>query len=125
MAPPALSIPDPRGCSASKEVGRKAATTAAAGEEELEELRRRNAELEREVKEGREREGRLARDLKRVLEKLQRAEEAEERLCAQLGELEAESMAQARSYHRRIEELGDRLAKAQRMPDSSSSSIIL
>ncbi|KAH7692724.1 Tropomyosin domain-containing protein [Dioscorea alata] len=125
MAPsPAIPIPDPRGGSALKALGRKTAR-ATAEEEELEELRKRNAELERKVKEGREREEGLARDLERVLERLRTVEEAEERLCTQLGELEAESVAQARSYHHRIKELHDRLANAQRMLDSSSSSIFL
>ncbi|XP_039133983.1 golgin subfamily A member 6-like protein 10 [Dioscorea cayenensis subsp. rotundata] len=126
MAPPPamIPIPDPSSGSALKALGRKTATATAEEEEELEELRKRNAELERKVKEGREREERLATDLERVLERLRTVEEAEERLCAQLGELEAESVAHARSYHHRIKELHDRLANAQRILDSSSSSIV-
>ncbi|CAL9247025.1 unnamed protein product [Arabidopsis halleri] len=54
--------------------------------EEVEELRRRNGELEREM-------------------------EAEERLCSQLAELEVESLDQARDYHSRIVFLMDQISR--------------
>ncbi|KAJ0964278.1 hypothetical protein J5N97_029400 [Dioscorea zingiberensis] len=116
---PVMAIAYPRGGGVPKALlGRK----GVAGEEEVEELRRRNEELEREVREGREREEKLGRELNRVMERLRMVEEAEERLCSQLGELEAEAVAQARSYHLRINDLCERLADAQRMLHSSSSS---
>ncbi|KAG0484831.1 hypothetical protein HPP92_008910 [Vanilla planifolia] len=79
------------------------------------ELRLRNRELEREVREGREREEEMRRELDRARGRLLAVEEAEERLCAQLGELEAEAMEQAMEYNRRIRALSERLAEAQRI----------
>ncbi|KAK8948151.1 hypothetical protein KSP40_PGU022644 [Platanthera guangdongensis] len=82
---------------------------------EAEELKWRNLELERELRERREREEEMVRELERTKGMLKSVEEAEERLCAQLGELEAEAIAQARVYNRRIKALSDRLAEAQRI----------
>ncbi|KAK8934448.1 hypothetical protein KSP39_PZI014815 [Platanthera zijinensis] len=82
---------------------------------DAEELKWRNLELEREVRERREREEEMGRELERTKGMLKSVEEAEERLCAQLGELEAEAIAQARVYNRRIKALSDRLAEAQRI----------
>ncbi|KAJ8748131.1 hypothetical protein K2173_012597 [Erythroxylum novogranatense] len=55
-------------------------------------LRERNEELERELKESKAREEEMTMELRRAWERLRVAEEAEERLCSQLGELEAESI---------------------------------
>ncbi|CAH8268026.1 unnamed protein product [Arabidopsis lyrata] len=72
--------------------------------EEVEELRRRNGELEREME-----------DMKKEMVQLWRravvAEEAEERLCSQLAELEVESLDQARDYHSRIVFLMDQISR--------------
>lgn len=76
---------------------------------ELDYLRRRNAELEREASERREREGALMEDLERTRERLRLAEEAEERLCVQLGELEAEAVEQIHMHRRHIKALSDQL----------------
>ncbi|XP_042016552.1 protein RESPONSE TO LOW SULFUR 3-like [Salvia splendens] len=73
-------------------------------------LRRRNEELERELRESLEREERTRAELTRTMERLMVTEEAEERLCSQLGELEAEAVGQAREYRARIMELMDQLA---------------
>jgi len=70
---------------------------AAAGVEETELLRRRNAELEREV----------------AALRAETAEEAEERLCVQLGEAEVEAVEIARAYQGRVEELARELAAAR------------
>ena len=78
-------------------------------EAELDYLRRRNAELEREVCERREREGALMVDLERTRERLRFTEEAEERLCMQLGELEAEALEQVHMYQRHIKALSNQL----------------
>ncbi|CAI9295566.1 unnamed protein product [Lactuca saligna] len=64
-----------------------------AAQEEL--LRRRNEELERELKRSLEREEKMKMELQKTWERLRVAEEAEEHLCSQLGELEAEAMDQA------------------------------
>ena len=82
----------------------------AAAAEEAELLRRRNAELEREVA--------LLRAARRRAET---AEEAEERLCVQLGEAEVEAVEIARAYQGRVEELARELAAARRAAAASSS----
>lgn len=85
---------------------------AAAGVLEVVELRRRNEELERAAADGRVREAALERELERTRQRLLAVEEAEERLCGQMGELEAEAVMQAREYLRRIEALSHRLTAA-------------
>ncbi|KAG6503840.1 protein RESPONSE TO LOW SULFUR 2-like [Zingiber officinale] len=85
---------------------------AAAEALEVAELQRRNKELERAAAEGRDREAAMERELERTRQRLLATEEAEERLCGQMGELEAESVLQAREYLRRIEALSHRLAAA-------------
>ncbi|KAK8530718.1 hypothetical protein V6N13_030660 [Hibiscus sabdariffa] len=81
-------------------------------EEEAKELRKRNEELEKELRESREREEQMRKELRKVWERLRVAEEAEERLCSQLGELEAESVNQARAYNAHIVSLMAQLSKA-------------
>lgn len=83
---------------------------AAAGGGEAEEIKRRNAELERAAAEAAAREDRLRRELEAALARLAVAEEAEERLCVQLGELEAEAVEQAVEYQERVRALSERLA---------------
>ncbi|WJX34446.1 hypothetical protein P8452_22559 [Trifolium repens] len=77
------------------------------------ELKKRNEELEKELKESKEREEKMRQQLQSAWERLRVAEEAEERLCSQLGELEAEAVYQARDYHDRIVSLMDQLSRAQ------------
>lgn len=89
---------------------------------EEEELRRRNEELERELKKSREREEKMRQELRRTLERLSVAEEAEERLCSQLGDLEVEALEQAREYHARIVSLMDQLSQAQKLIQTSAIS---
>ncbi|KAF5960273.1 protein RESPONSE TO LOW SULFUR 3-like [Camellia sinensis] len=91
---------------------------AAAAEEVL---RKRNEELERELKRSMEREEKMKQELQRTWERLRVAEEAEERLCSQLGELEAEAVDQARAYRSRIFSLMDQLSAAQKLLSSSDS----
>ncbi|KAG6512207.1 protein RESPONSE TO LOW SULFUR 4-like [Zingiber officinale] len=79
---------------------------------EVAELRRRNVELERAAMESRHKEVVLGRELEWTRERLRVAEEAEERLCGEIGELEAEAVVQAREYRRRIEALSHRLGSA-------------
>ncbi|OEL31122.1 hypothetical protein BAE44_0007860 [Dichanthelium oligosanthes] len=79
---------------------------------EAEEMRRRNAELERAVAEAAAREERLRRELEAALARLAVAEEGEERLCVQLGELEAEAVVQAVEYQEHVRALSERLAFA-------------
>lgn len=67
-------------------------------------------EVARAVAEAEAREERLRRELEAALARVAVAEEAEERLCVQLGELEAEAMAQAVEYQQHVRELSERLA---------------
>ncbi|KAG8486005.1 hypothetical protein CXB51_019329 [Gossypium anomalum] len=102
------------------------APTMAAPEEEL---RKRNQELEKELKESREREEQMRKELRKTWERLRVAEEAEERLCSQLGELEAESVNQARAYNAHILSLMDQLSKGSNLlinnhPSPASISIL-
>ena len=83
-------------------------------------LRKRNEELERELRKSKEREERMKEELRRTWERLRVAEEAEERLCAQLGELEAEAVDYARDYHARVLSLMDQLSQAQKLLQSGS-----
>ncbi|KAI4363717.1 hypothetical protein MLD38_019898 [Melastoma candidum] len=85
------------------------------------ELRKRNEELETELRRSLEREERMRAEMDRVWARLRVAEEAEERLCSQLGELEAEAVEQARSYRARIVGLTEQLAQAQQLLRSGSS----
>ncbi|XP_004307910.1 PREDICTED: DNA-binding protein BIN4-like [Fragaria vesca subsp. vesca] len=74
-------------------------------------LKKRNEELERELRKSQEREERMKAELQKTFERLRVAEEAEEMLCSQLGELEAEAIDQARSDHARILSLLNQLAQ--------------
>ncbi|GJM90108.1 hypothetical protein PR202_ga06357 [Eleusine coracana subsp. coracana] len=90
------------------------ATTPASGkrrgvggaEEEAEVLRRRNAELEREV-------AALRAELDAARRRAETAEEAEERLCVQLGETEVEAVELALEYQGRVDDLARELAAAR------------
>jgi predicted RNase H-like nuclease (RuvC/YqgF family) len=75
-------------------------------EEDAELLRRRNAELEREV-------AALRAELDAARRRAETAEEAEERLCVQLGEAEVEAVELARAYQAHVEELVRELAVAR------------
>ncbi|XP_059628876.1 protein RESPONSE TO LOW SULFUR 3-like [Cornus florida] len=94
---------------------------AVAEEEEL--MKKRNEELERELKESLEREEKMKQELQRTWQRLMVAEEAEERLCTQLGELEAEAVDQARAYQARLLSLMDQLSLAQKLLQSASISL--
>ncbi|KAL0403294.1 UNVERIFIED_CONTAM: protein RESPONSE TO LOW SULFUR 3 [Sesamum radiatum] len=85
-------------------------------------LRRRNEELERELKKSLEREDRMKEELRSAWGRVRVAEEAEERLCWQLGELEAEAVNEAREYRARVMELMEQLSDAHRLLRESSSS---
>ncbi|KAL2226852.1 protein RESPONSE TO LOW SULFUR 3-like [Sesamum indicum] len=82
-------------------------------------LRRRNEELERELKKSLEREERMREELMRASQRLRVAEEAEERLCCQLGELEAEALAHARESRARILELMEQLSGVKTTPPTN------
>ncbi|GAA0174811.1 hypothetical protein LIER_41789 [Lithospermum erythrorhizon] len=78
-------------------------------------LRRRNEELERELKRSHEREEKMSKELEKTRTRLRVVEDAEERLCLQLGELEAEAVDQARTYRAHIVALMQQLGAAQKL----------
>ncbi|KAI5017443.1 hypothetical protein ZWY2020_042331 [Hordeum vulgare] len=84
-------------------MARKAAAAAAA-------MDGKSSELARAVAEAEAREERLRRELEAALARVAVAEEAEERLCVQLGELEAEAMTHAMEYQQHVRALSERLA---------------
>ncbi|CAI0413430.1 unnamed protein product [Linum tenue] len=55
----------------------------------------------------------MRKELEQAWRRMRVAEEAEERLCSQLGELEAEAVNQARAYHARILSLMDQVLHLQ------------
>ncbi|XP_071690262.1 protein RESPONSE TO LOW SULFUR 3-like [Rutidosis leptorrhynchoides] len=87
-------------------------------------LRRRNEELERELKRSLEREEKMKTELQKTWQRLRVAEDAEERLCSQLGELEAEAMDQARDYRQRLVTLMEQLSVAQKVIESGSVQMV-
>ncbi|CAL5344243.1 hypothetical protein CsSME_00029505 [Camellia sinensis var. sinensis] len=100
---------------------RQPPSLAAKEEEEVVVLRKRNEELERELRKSVEREEKMRLELQRTWQRLRVAEEAEERLCSQLGELEAEAVDQDRAYRARILSLMDQLSAAQKLIHTTSS----
>ncbi|KAF8008273.1 hypothetical protein BT93_K2063 [Corymbia citriodora subsp. variegata] len=100
-----------------------APSTPSRAEPEEKALMRRNEELERELRESRAREERSRDELRWTAERLRVAEEAEERLCSQLGELEAEAVVQARESRARVVLLMEQLSQAQRLLQSASVSL--
>lgn len=81
--------------------------------EEMEELRRRSRELEREVEE-------MKTAMLELWRRTVMTEEAEERLCSQLAELEVESLDQARDYHDRVVFLMDQISRLSSLSIVSS-----
>lgn len=86
----------------------------AAGESQ-EALKRVNEELQKELRSSLEREERMKEELQRTWARLQLAEEAEERLCSQLGELEAEAVDHVRESTAQIALLMDKLSLAHKL----------
>ncbi|RDX97383.1 Protein RESPONSE TO LOW SULFUR 2, partial [Mucuna pruriens] len=89
------------------------------------ELKKRNEELEKELKQSKEREEHVRRQLRAAMDRLRVAEDAEERLCSQLGDLEAEALQQARDYHARIVSLVDQLSQAHSLLNTTTPTIPL
>ncbi|KAL5719323.1 hypothetical protein ACHQM5_012118 [Ranunculus cassubicifolius] len=83
-------------------------------------LKQRNEELQRELKSSLEREERMREELMSTTQRLAIVEEAEERLCSQLGDLEAEAVDEARFYQTQIRSLMQKLSQAQNLLQSSN-----
>ncbi|CAN1251313.1 Protein RESPONSE TO LOW SULFUR 2 [Linum perenne] len=68
----------------------------------------------------------MRKELDLAWRRMRVAEDAEERLCSQLGELEAEAVNQARDYQSRVISLMEQLQQAQGLllvHSSSASSL--
>ncbi|KAI3941306.1 hypothetical protein MKW92_033537 [Papaver armeniacum] len=85
-------------------------------------LRQRNEELAKELNKSLMREEKMKRELEKTTHRLYVVEEAEERLCSQLGDLEAEALEYVRSYQAQIQALNEQLSKAQSLLQSINSS---
>ena len=83
---------------------------------EMETMRQRNEDLQKALRQSREREEAAQRELRLTRDRLRAVEEAEERLCAQLGDLEAESHAQTRYYLLQIGSLTEQLSRFGQFP---------
>nr|DAD35545.1 TPA_asm: hypothetical protein HUJ06_006185 [Nelumbo nucifera] len=78
----------------------------------------RNEELERELKNSLKRKEKMREELLRTSERLRSMEEAEERLCSQLGELEAKALDQDHTYY--IMSLIDQLSHTQKLHQATN-----
>ncbi|KAL2317550.1 hypothetical protein Fmac_031426 [Flemingia macrophylla] len=74
--------------------------------------KKKKEEVEEDLERSKEREEEARRQLRAALDRVRVAEEAEERLCRQLGEAEAEALQQAREYQALILALADQLSQA-------------
>ncbi|KAK4436160.1 protein RESPONSE TO LOW SULFUR 2 [Sesamum alatum] len=88
-----------------------------------ENLEKRNEELEKELKRSLEREEKMKEELERLWKRLRVAEEAEELLCNQLGELEAEAVDHAREYRAHITVLMEQLSVAHKLLQDASINV--
>nr|ABK22136.1 unknown [Picea sitchensis]ABK24318.1 unknown [Picea sitchensis] len=91
--------------------------------DEIGELRLKNKRLLQQLEESRKQEAELRAELEETRIRLHQAREAEERLCTQLGELEAESVEQARAYHQKITSLTQRLKHVEHLLSVSNGEI--
>ncbi|XP_057774116.1 protein RESPONSE TO LOW SULFUR 2-like [Salvia miltiorrhiza] len=83
-------------------------------------LKRRNEELEKELRDSLEREERMKEELRMTWERVRLAEEGAERLCSQLGELEAEAVDHVRESTAQITLLMDKLSLAHKLLQDAS-----
>ncbi|XP_047968503.1 protein RESPONSE TO LOW SULFUR 3-like [Salvia hispanica] len=83
-------------------------------------LRRRNEELEKELRSSLEREERMKEELRMTWQRVRLAEEAEERLCSELGELEAEAVDHVRESRAQITLLMEKLSVAHKLLQGAS-----
>jgi len=84
-------------------------------EEEMRELRLTNKRLVQQLEESRRQQAEMWAELEETRIRFLTVREAEERLCTQLGEFEAESVEQARAYNQEIVSLTQRLKHAERL----------
>ncbi|XP_078445755.1 protein RESPONSE TO LOW SULFUR 4-like [Wolffia australiana] len=78
-------------------------------------LGKRNDELKRALDRSRRREEEALRELDRARERLRQAEEAEERLCSEVGDLEAEAFHRARAFLVQIRSLTEQISSFRQL----------
>lgn len=86
---------------------------AAPPSENQETLQKRNEELKKALKHSQEREEKMKKEMQITLERLRVAEEAEERLCWQVAEVEAEAAENAKEYRAYVRSLMEQISHAQ------------
>ncbi|KMZ65744.1 hypothetical protein ZOSMA_30G00250 [Zostera marina] len=104
-------------------LGRKEKKRIETGENDIEIIRQRCLAMEKELKESKEREEAMRNELMKTRQRLRVAEDAEERLCSQLGDLEAESVDQARLYYLQVKTLQEQLDRWS--PSQSQTAAVL
>jgi len=92
-------------------------------EEETRELRLINKHLLQQLEESRRQEAELRSELEEFRIRLLTVREAEERLCTQLGEFEAESVEQAQAYNQEIISLTHRLNHAEHLLSAANEEL--
>eukprot|EP00252_Welwitschia_mirabilis_P014833 TRINITY_DN32870_c0_g1_i1.p1 TRINITY_DN32870_c0_g1~~TRINITY_DN32870_c0_g1_i1.p1 ORF type:complete len:123 (-),score=18.42 TRINITY_DN32870_c0_g1_i1:152-520(-) len=80
-------------------------------ESKIAKLNDENEKLVKELQESRRREAELLEELQHVLQRCMIAEEGEERLCSHLAELEAEFVEREIAFKREIQHFRDRLSQ--------------
>ncbi|KAK9075274.1 hypothetical protein SSX86_003596 [Deinandra increscens subsp. villosa] len=86
----------------------------------MEDLKTRSEELERELTKSLQREENMKIELQRLHKRVRVAEDAEEQLCAQLGDLEAETVDHAHEYQTHLVALMKQLETAHKFIESAS-----
>jgi len=92
-------------------------------EEEMRELRLINQRLLQQLEESRRQEAEMRAELEETRIRFLTVREAEERLCTQLGEFEAESVEQARAYNQEIISLTQRLKHAEHLISAANDEL--
>lgn len=90
-------------------------------EDEMRELRLTNKRLLQQLEESRRQQAEMRAELEETRVRLLTVREAEERLCSQLGEFEAESVEQARAYNQEILSLTQRLKHAEHLISAANN----
>jgi len=92
-------------------------------EEEMKDLRLINKCLLHQLEESRRQEAEVRAELEETRIRLLNVREAEERLCTQLGEFEAESVEQAQAYNQEIISLTQRLNHAEHLLSAANDEL--
>ena len=92
-------------------------------EEEMRELRLKNRSFLQQLEESRRREADLRAELEETRICFLTVREAEERLCSQLGEFEAESVERAQAYNQEISSLTHRLKHAEQLLSAANEEL--